>query len=36
MRLDGHFAELAKSQFMAGEPGRSRSEKMSVQPVQPL
>src|SRR5712691_3566442 len=29
MRLDGHFAELAKSQFMAGETGKSRSEKMS-------
>jgi ATP-binding cassette, subfamily B, beta-glucan exporter len=33
MRLGGHFAELAKSQFMAGEPGKSRSEKMSGQPV---
>src|SRR6202011_3922092 len=29
MRLDGHFAELARSQFMAGEQtGKSRSEKM--------
>jgi ATP-binding cassette, subfamily B, beta-glucan exporter len=34
MRLGGHFAELAKSQFMAGEPGKSRSEKMSGKPVE--
>ena len=33
MRLDGHFAELAKSQFTAGETAKSRSEKMSGQPV---
>jgi glucan exporter ATP-binding protein len=34
MRLGGHFAELAKSQFMASETGRSRSEKMSGLPVE--
>jgi ATP-binding cassette subfamily B protein len=33
MRLGGHFAELAKSQFMGGEGGKSRSEKMGGQPV---
>ncbi len=36
MRLDGHFAELAKSQFMAGETGKSRSEKMSGQKLETL
>jgi ATP-binding cassette, subfamily B, beta-glucan exporter len=30
VRLGGHFAELAKSQFMVTETGRSRSEKMSA------
>ena len=31
MQLGGHFAELARSQFLATEqPGRSRSEKMSA------
>jgi glucan exporter ATP-binding protein len=34
MRIGGHFAELAKSQFMAGETGRSRSEKMGGQPAE--
>src|SRR5262249_42985755 len=30
IRLGGHFAELAKSQFMATDTGRTRSEKMSA------
>jgi ATP-binding cassette, subfamily B, beta-glucan exporter len=33
MRLGGHFAELAKSQFMAAEGGKSQSAKMTGVPV---
>jgi ATP-binding cassette, subfamily B, beta-glucan exporter len=37
VQLGGHFAELARSQFLATEQqGRSRSEKMSAQPVETL
>jgi ATP-binding cassette, subfamily B, beta-glucan exporter len=34
MRLGGHFAELARSQFMAGETAKKRHEHMSGQPVE--
>jgi ATP-binding cassette, subfamily B, beta-glucan exporter len=34
MRLGGHFAELAKSQFMAGEAATTRVEKMTAAPVE--
>jgi ATP-binding cassette, subfamily B, beta-glucan exporter len=34
MRLGGHFAELAKSQFMAGEATKARQAHMSSQPVE--
>jgi ATP-binding cassette subfamily B protein len=30
----GHFAELARSQFMAGEPAKKRHERASSQPVE--
>jgi len=33
MRLGGHFAELAKSQFMAAEGGKSQSAKMTGVPA---
>jgi ATP-binding cassette, subfamily B, beta-glucan exporter len=34
MRLGGHFAELARSQFMAGEAAKKRPEHASSQPVE--
>jgi ATP-binding cassette, subfamily B, beta-glucan exporter len=34
MRLGGHFAELARSQFMAGEAAKRRPEHASSQPVE--
>jgi ATP-binding cassette subfamily B protein len=34
MRLGGHFAELARSQFMAGETAKKRHEHASSQPVE--
>jgi len=34
VRLGGQFAELAKSQFMTGEDGKSRSAKMTGAPVE--
>jgi ATP-binding cassette, subfamily B, beta-glucan exporter len=34
MRLGGHFAELARSQFMAGESVKERHEHVSTQPVE--
>jgi glucan exporter ATP-binding protein len=34
MRRGGHFAELAKSQFMAGDMPKARREQMSGQPVE--
>jgi glucan exporter ATP-binding protein len=34
MRLGGHFAELAKSQFMAGEAARARPEPAPAAPVE--
>jgi glucan exporter ATP-binding protein len=34
MRLGGHFAELARSQFMAGEAVKKRHEHVSTQPVE--
>jgi ATP-binding cassette, subfamily B, beta-glucan exporter len=34
MRLGGHFAELARSQFMVGEAAKKRSEHASSQPVE--
>ena len=34
MRLGGHFAELAKSQFMAGEAVKARTERASAAPVE--
>jgi ATP-binding cassette, subfamily B, beta-glucan exporter len=34
MRLGGHFAELARSQFMAGEAAKKRPEHASRQPVE--
>ena len=34
MRLGGHFAELARSQFLAGEVAKKRHEPMSGEPVE--
>lgn len=34
MRLGGHFAELARSQFLAGEMAKKRHEPMSGEPVE--
>src|SRR5215469_7137711 len=34
MRLGGHFAELARSQFLAGEVAKKRHEPMSSEPVE--
>jgi ATP-binding cassette subfamily B protein len=34
MRLGGHFAELAKSQFMAAEAAKARLDQVGVQPVE--
>jgi ATP-binding cassette subfamily B protein len=34
MRLGGHFAELARSQFLAGEAAKKRHEPMSGEPVE--
>jgi len=34
MRLGGHFAELARSQFLAGEVAQKRHEPMSSEPVE--
>jgi glucan exporter ATP-binding protein len=34
MRLGGHFAELARSQFMAGEAAKKRPEHASSEPVE--
>ena len=34
MRLGGHFAELARSQFMAAETTKTRPEHASGQPVE--
>ena len=34
VRLGGQFAELAKSQFMTGDEGKSRSAKMTGEPVE--
>jgi ATP-binding cassette subfamily B protein len=34
MRLGGHFAELAKSQFMAAEAAKVRLDQVGVQPVE--
>jgi ATP-binding cassette subfamily B protein len=34
MRLGGHFAELARSQFMAAEPAKKRHEQLSSEPVE--
>ena len=34
MRLGGHFAELARSQFLAGEAAKKRPEPMSGEPVE--
>jgi ATP-binding cassette subfamily B protein len=34
MRHGGHFAELARSQFMAAEMAKARLEQVSVQPVE--
>ncbi len=34
MRVGGHFAELAKSQFMAGEAVKARTERASAAPVE--
>ena len=34
MRRGGHFAELAKSQFMEGDMPKARREQMSGQPVE--
>jgi ATP-binding cassette, subfamily B, beta-glucan exporter len=34
MRLGGHFAELARSQFMAGETTRTRIAALDAQPVE--
>jgi ATP-binding cassette subfamily B protein len=34
MRLGGHFAELARSQFMAAETAKARLEQADVQPVE--
>ena len=34
IRLGGHFAELAKSQFMTSEAARARPVPVSAQPVE--
>jgi ABC-type transport system involved in cytochrome bd biosynthesis fused ATPase/permease subunit len=34
VRLGGHFAELARSQFMAADTAKKRHERASDQPVE--
>jgi ATP-binding cassette subfamily B protein len=34
MRLGGHFAELARTQFMVADAGKAKAEQLSGQPVE--
>ena len=34
MRLGGHFAELARTQFMVADAGKAKTEQLSGQPVE--